>query len=126
MTQVEKIPISVRTLDEFAIPNVGFLKIDVEGLELDVLEGAIKTISRDRPAMLIEIEQRYHPERSITDIFDRLGALGYRGYFVLNRRLHSIAHFDVHRMQTALHDSSPDYVNNFLFLTRELRSGRRF
>ncbi len=38
-----------------ACPRLDFLKIDVEGMEMDVLKGAEKSISQFRPSMLIEI-----------------------------------------------------------------------
>lgn len=42
-------------LDELHLQNVSFIKIDVEGMEIDVLEGARQTILRDRPVLLVEI-----------------------------------------------------------------------
>lgn len=44
-------------LDEFVASSPGpvhLLKIDVEGLELDVLEGARSLVERDRPALIVE------------------------------------------------------------------------
>jgi FkbM family methyltransferase len=41
-------------LDEFGLPRVDFIKIDVEGMELEALEGASDTINRNHPIMLIE------------------------------------------------------------------------
>ena len=38
--------IELRTLDSYNLDNVGFLKLDVEGSELDVLKGAELTLSR--------------------------------------------------------------------------------
>ena len=48
--------VSVRSLDSFDIaPPVRVIKIDVEGAELQVLEGARDLIARDRPILVIEI-----------------------------------------------------------------------
>jgi FkbM family methyltransferase len=41
-------------LDEFNLPRVDFIKLDVEGMELEALEGADKTIKSTRPILLIE------------------------------------------------------------------------
>ena len=41
-------------LDEFNLPRVDFIKLDVEGMELEALEGADKTIKSSRPILLIE------------------------------------------------------------------------
>jgi len=38
---------------------VGAIKIDVEGMETEVLEGLATTIARWRPALFIELEDRY-------------------------------------------------------------------
>lgn len=42
-------------LDDEGLSNISFIKIDVEGHELAVLRGAEKTILRDKPALLVEI-----------------------------------------------------------------------
>jgi FkbM family methyltransferase len=41
-------------LDEFDLPRIDLIKIDVEGMEMEALEGAVKSIERSRPIMLIE------------------------------------------------------------------------
>ncbi len=46
--------IDVITLDSLALARVDFIKIDVEGMERDVLAGARATIERDRPLMQVE------------------------------------------------------------------------
>lgn len=45
----------VAPLDDFAITNVDFMKIDVESHEMEVLKGAAKTIEQSRPIVLIEV-----------------------------------------------------------------------
>jgi FkbM family methyltransferase len=47
--------VTVRTLDGLNLMRVDLIKIDVEGMELDVLEGAKEIIARDKPQMLIEV-----------------------------------------------------------------------
>lgn len=47
--------IEVRRLDSFEIPSpVALIKIDVEGMEPEVLKGAHKTIERDQPLIFAE------------------------------------------------------------------------
>jgi FkbM family methyltransferase len=42
------------TLDEFNLPRVDFIKIDIEGMEMEALAGARETIKKYRPILLIE------------------------------------------------------------------------
>jgi FkbM family methyltransferase len=42
-------------LDSLRLERVDFIKIDVEGMELDVLEGAKSILSRFRPPVLVEV-----------------------------------------------------------------------
>jgi FkbM family methyltransferase len=49
----------LRSIDSFAFSNVSFIKIDVEGYEDEVLEGARLTIARHRPVIMIEIQGGY-------------------------------------------------------------------
>lgn len=46
--------INMISIDSLKSPRVDFIKIDVEGMELEVLEGAKETIEKFRPQMLIE------------------------------------------------------------------------
>jgi FkbM family methyltransferase len=78
--QVEII-VEVSTLDRLCaeLPRLDFVKIDVEGGELDVLRGGQWAIERFRPAMLIEIEARHitRYRHSPTDVVDWLTQRGY-------------------------------------------------
>ena len=47
--------VEVRTLDSYAFTDVHVIKVDVEGSELEVLEGGRKTILRDRPSLIVEL-----------------------------------------------------------------------
>ena len=51
----EKGSIITKDLDSFSLKEVSLIKIDVEGMEYDVLMGAKKTINTNRPYILIEI-----------------------------------------------------------------------
>lgn len=50
--------IEVVTVDSFNCDNVSFIKFDVEGSELDALEGAKETILKSRPAMKVACYHR--------------------------------------------------------------------
>lgn len=56
-------PVVVDALDALGFANVIAIKLDVEGHEARVLEGAARTIARDRPILLIEDWTRQlHPD----------------------------------------------------------------
>lgn len=50
-----ELPVRVSTLDAFAFADVGFIKVDVEGTDMEVIEGGRRTICRDRPNIVIEL-----------------------------------------------------------------------
>jgi FkbM family methyltransferase len=47
--------VEVRTLDSYAFRDVRVIKVDVEGSEMEVLEGGRETILRDRPPLIVEL-----------------------------------------------------------------------
>ncbi len=62
------------------IPRVDFMKIDVEGYEPTVLDGAEKTLEECRPTLLLEIEQRHLSRYGLdpSAFLVRLRKMGYR------------------------------------------------
>jgi FkbM family methyltransferase len=42
------------TIDMLKLPRIDFIKIDVEGMELEVLAGAAESIAQHHPAILVE------------------------------------------------------------------------
>lgn len=49
--------VMIRLLDEFAFNDVGFIKIDCEGYEAEVIKGAEETLMRCRPCVIVEQKQ---------------------------------------------------------------------
>jgi len=70
-------------LDAFNLPRLDLLKIDVEGMELDVLDGASRCIDERRPILLVELVK--------TDANALRGWLENRGYSVYPSGLNYIA-----------------------------------
>lgn len=74
------------SIDALTLKNVAFMKIDVEGHESSVIQGALQTLCRERPALLIESENR-HVAGAVQDVYSRLSAIGYSGYVLKNKTL---------------------------------------
>jgi hypothetical protein len=52
---LKKIKVQVKTLDSFNLTNIGFIKIDVEGFEKEVLEGSLETLMKNNyPPIVFE------------------------------------------------------------------------
>jgi FkbM family methyltransferase len=71
--------IRMATLDSFQLPVIDLLKIDVEGYELEVLQGGAETLARCRPVVCVEQRPRQvasfgHGAADAVDLLARLGA----------------------------------------------------
>jgi FkbM family methyltransferase len=53
-SEARMVEVRAITLDAFNFPRLDLIKMDVEGMELEALAGAIKSIQTHRPQMLIE------------------------------------------------------------------------
>jgi FkbM family methyltransferase len=121
--EMEVVKVVTRRLDNYEFTDIGFMKIDVEGHEEAVLRGAVETITRTQPTLLIEIEER-HNAGSIQRTASFLEGLGYRGYFLDNGRLHPLRDFDLPKDQpiqnVAVSGKVGRYINNFIFTAYDL------
>ncbi|MFD4552948.1 FkbM family methyltransferase [Streptomyces sp. NPDC058469] len=115
------------TLDGLNLRDVGFIKIDVDGNELAVLHGATGLLTRDRPALFVELESRIQP---IAPVVTYLSLLGYEGWVLPDTDWVRLATFPLeeHQARTSYVVSQgllrrvlpfargPRYVNSVLFL----------
>jgi FkbM family methyltransferase len=62
----------VVAIDELALPACGLIKVDVEGFEAAVLEGARETIARCRPLLYVE-NDRASQQAALIALIDSLG-----------------------------------------------------
>ncbi len=99
------VKVDVVTLDTELcnIDRLDWIKIDTEGYELKVLEGAVEAISKFKPKMFIEFDKqnlvRYGD--CVEDIISLLAPLGYTffnvqesKYFMTEKEFGSFFHFD--------------------------------
>lgn len=101
-------------LDSLGLKNVGLIKIDVEGHELDVLKGSEVLLKDQKPNLLVESEER-HKKNAVADLDCFLRNLGYVGHFYASGKKHSIKDFDVNIHQNDESRGTKKYINNFLF-----------
>jgi len=78
---LEEFTVNVKTLDSYLYEadasKVRFIKCDVEGHELAVLNGRIQTIKREKPHILLECHDAMNPN---CKVFKFLKDINYRGF----------------------------------------------
>ena len=85
------------TLDEFSLPRVDLIKLDIEGMELEAIEGASRTIAASRPILLVE--------KAKIDAAQLRRALETRGYEVIEAGINELA---VHTSDGPLAEITPE------------------
>lgn len=99
------VEIEVTTVDDVVaaegLERVDLLRVDVEGHEWALLDGAAATLARDHPAIVCEIEDRHLARhgRSAQVVLDRFADLGYAPHVFHHGALHpspraTVAHND--------------------------------
>jgi FkbM family methyltransferase len=110
--------VPLRRLDDLCrdVPGrISFMKVDVEGHELEVFRGGTETLKKHRPTLIVEIEQR-HSAVSIGETFNFILSQGYRGEFMdQHGKLIPLTEFDPQTHQNYGPPRSPDYISNFIF-----------
>jgi FkbM family methyltransferase len=128
----EKIQVRCSTLDKLLADrysdwNVVAIKIDVEGNEGKVIEGALRTILKNLPILLVEMEHRHGA--NIEDFFDRVESLGYIAFRVsssgnnlLPTKANELRELQSHeRWQEKKRNLyTIEYVNTIFFIPRQL------
>ena len=120
---VSQMAVEAVMLDELADRPIGFVKIDVEGHELNVLEGAQNLINAKQPVILIEVEDRHRPH-AVHSVRTFMESRNYSGFFVHGGRMNRIADFKAEMQDDALLQAIENgqprrtvpYVNNFIFI----------
>ena len=109
----KSISIEAKCLDEYNFLDVNFIKIDVEGHEHEVIEGAQETIKKFKPTMVIEMEEK-HNQIPIEAQISSVEKLGYQCCVLINEKIIKIDKIDLdkfHRNPT----NRDSYLFNFIF-----------
>lgn len=110
---IEELQCRVIPLDGTIQEPVGLIKIDVEGHELAVLNGATRLIEQHAPIVMLESERRHHPQ-SPDKIFEYFRERGYIGTALMKKRIFALENFslDIHQCRNR---KGRHYVNCFIF-----------
>jgi FkbM family methyltransferase len=91
------------SIDSLALERVDFFKLDVEGMELDVLNGAKETLARCRPVMQVE-----YIKSDISALVEFLHSLGYESIYKAKPNFLAIHGRDPVRQHLRLHEGRLD------------------
>ena len=69
-------------MEEVKLGKVDLIKIDIEGLELQALQGSLATLKRDKPVLVIEMNVKVDSKKSF-EIVDYINELGYERVHIL-------------------------------------------
>lgn len=105
----KKFSIKTAKLDDIGIKNkIGFIKIDVEGHEKNVLLGGKSLIKENKPVMLIEIEER-HTKKPIKETINFIRNFNYDCYYLFENNMINIDKIYPKNIE-----------NNFIFLPKKI------
>lgn len=78
--------VDVYTLDQLELDRINFIKIDIQGYELFMLQGAKNTLKQHQPNLFIEIEPHQLIKFNITEnqLIDYIKSFGYRIFKINN------------------------------------------
>jgi FkbM family methyltransferase len=109
--------VEMRTLDSYAFRDVRAIKVDVEGSEMEVLEGGRETILRDRPALIVELLTGAHTDPvALTETI--CATYGYAAWLVTKDRARVDALPVMRSLGSNTTWGSPIRNRNVLFLQR--------
>ncbi len=113
--------VEVRCIDDFEADinsKLSFIKIDVEGHELELLQGAHKILTTYKPILLIELEARHCSEERVEQVFELIQSYGYKGCFFNEHNIQPLQEFNFIQHQSSKEErywALPTYCNNFVF-----------
>jgi len=115
--RTQSFQVEVRTLDSYAFSEVRAIKVDVEGGEMEVLEGGRATILRDRPPLIVELLTGAHADPvGLTETI--CATYGYTAWLVTKDRRRVDALPVMRSLGSNTTWGSPIRNRNVLFLPR--------
>jgi FkbM family methyltransferase len=88
-SQTEVVNVPVKTLDSFCeenkIEKIDLVRLDVEGHERKIIEGALTTLRKFHPKLMVEIHKMYLGTHETREILIELKKIGYEIKFYIPR-----------------------------------------
>lgn len=107
---IEKLTVKMSRLDDYGFENIDLIKIDVEGAEMHVLNGAKETIRKSKPVVLFEfgIGGSDHYGTTSDDIFNYFQEMEM-GIYTLEDFLKNKKPLTREQLSSAYHDRTDYY-----------------
>lgn len=105
--------------DRSILKKLDFIKIDVEGNEMQTLRGAKKTIKTFKPILMVEMEQRHHQE-DLWTLISEIAGWGYSVNYLDRETLKPkiLTKEFLNRQKPENVKNYKDYINNIIFLPK--------
>ena len=96
---------------------ISVIKVDVEGFELQVFQGAERILAESSPLLVFECENRHLEHGTVNDVLNFLYERGYDGHYVHRGELVPAKQFSAEQQREEGKDffRDKDYCNNFVF-----------
>jgi FkbM family methyltransferase len=115
LKEFKRIKIKLRKFDKLfsnthSFKDIDFIKIDVEGHELEVLKGMNKFLKKSKPIFLIEIEKRHNV--SFDKVFLFFRDKNYKSYILKNKKI--LVNINKKEFNKIINNQT---YNNFFFIS---------
>ena len=106
----EEIAVKVNTMDNLAISNINLMKIDVEGYESFVLEGAKQTLLENKPTLIVELLRKWMKPFNTTpqEFLEKMSNFGYVAFAIGEDSIKEINKIDENTIETNFIFCHPD------------------
>lgn len=110
--------IQSRRLDSLDIENIGLIKVDIEGFELEFIKGSLKTIEKHKPNVIMENELVYNENPFL--LFEVMQDCGYENYYCnSNGKLELLDNFSFQDNQKNPKVKDINYIQNFISIHKD-------
>jgi FkbM family methyltransferase len=113
---VKEFSVPKRRLDDEGFKNVGFVKIDVEQHEQEVLRGGMRLFEDQKPNIFLEVTPKLY-KKQLQESLSGILELGYRGYFIYDSAL-----VPLNEYRQEIHNRSENYGVGHKYVTNVVLS----